>query len=211
MKSTFACIIRGKVFLKIRNRVQFVAGFWTNVQARCAKCLCHTDIFSWGESVTAVNALGRGGLWSHSSPLQPKGMTCRASDASFLLQRVLCHCRSATPRRAPPEGVSALTFYLLWVWGETQFSFQRIWPFCWSHFFLFLSLRLSFPSLSKSMQTCQPHHPSLLRIAILWAPEITYDRPIQTHSFEVSCLLLLLASFSCSRKDSRHISMENVI
>lgn len=167
----------------------------------------HTDIFSLGESLTALNELGRRQLWGHSSPFQPRKMTCRESDASFLLQR-FCHCRSA---RAPPEEPSALTFQLFWVWDETQFSFQRIWLFYWNHCFLFLSLRLSFPSLSKSMQTCQPHHPSLRRIAILWAPEITYDRPIQSHLFEVSCLLLLLASFSCSRKDSRHISMENVI
>lgn len=104
-----------------------------------------------------------------------------------------------------------LTFQLFWVWDETQFSFERIWLFYWNHCLLFLSLRLSFSSSSKFMQTCQPHHPSLLRIAIVWAPEITYDRPIQSHSFEVSCLLLLLASFSCSRKDSQHISMENVI
>lgn len=150
---------------------------------------------------------GRGGYGVIVPPSSQREWPAEQLMPAFFYKE-FSHCRSA---RAPPEGPSALTFQLFWVWDETQFSFQRIWLFYWNHCFLFLSLRLSFPSLSKSMQTCQPHHPSLRRIAILWAPEITYDRPIQPHSFEVSCLLLLLASFSCSRKDSRHISMENVI
>lgn len=125
MKSTSACIIRGKVFLKTGNRVQFTVGLWTNVQARFA-----------GESVTAVNALGRGWLWNHRSPFSQKEWPAEQVMPAFSYKGVLCRCRNA---RAPPEEHSALTFQLFWVWDETQFSFQRIWVFYWNHCLLFLS------------------------------------------------------------------------